>query len=360
MRRALVWLLAASAAGCVSGASLRLESETMTTRLDAARQGGAYRCAPKELARTETQLDFLLIEIDQGNSVRAIEHRDRAKASLDELLERLKACPPEKAPEPPPPPPSDRDGDGILDEADKCPDAAEDKDGYEDEDGCPEDQDRDHDGLNNEVDRCPDVAGPKENQGCPIDDRDHDAILDKDDKCPDDPEDKDKFEDEDGCPDPDNDKDGILDVNDKCPDLPETKNNFQDEDGCPDIDPSLVVVNRDLGKIEIKQKVYFDTNKATIKKVSFALLNEVASALRTNPELDVLVEGHTDSVGKDATNLKLSNARANSVRQYLIGQGIDPQRLTAIGYGETRPISDNETPEGREANRRVEFTIVKE
>jgi len=329
----------------------------MTTRLDAARQGGAYRCAPRELARAETELDFLAVEIDEGNAIRAVDHRDRAKQALTELIDLLKVCPPEHVP---PPPPTDRDGDGIFDDKDKCIDAPEDKDGFEDEDGCPEEQDKDGDGLTDDKDRCPEVPGPKENQGCPLEDQDFDGILDKADKCPTDPEDKDKFEDEDGCPDTDNDKDGILDVNDKCPDLPETKNNFQDDDGCPDIDPSLVVVNRELGKIEIKQKVYFDTGKATIKKVSFALLNEVASAIRSNAELDVLVEGHTDSVGKDTTNQKLSNARASSVRDYLIGQGIDPTRLTAIGYGETRPITDNDTPEGKEANRRVEFTIVKE
>lgn len=368
---------------CASGASLRLEAETMTTRLDAARNAGAYRCAPAELAQTETELEFLLVEIDQGNAVRADAHRERARVALTQVIDKLKACPSDAPPPadkdkdddgvldendacPEIPGPAkflgcpDRDGDGLADNVDKCPDAPEDFDEYEDADGCPEEQDRDGDGVQDAQDRCPQVPGPRENAGCPLEDQDRDEILDKNDKCPTDPEDKDQFEDEDGCPDVDNDKDGILDVNDKCRDLPETKNGYVDDDGCPDINPELVVVNRELGKIEIKQKVYFDTGKATIKKVSFQLLNEVAEALRANPSMEVLVEGHTDAVGSDLTNMKLSNARANSVRTYLVQQGIDSTRLTSLGFGETRPISDNDTPDGREANRRVEFTIVKE
>lgn len=381
-RLALASALLVTTASCASGASLRLEAEAMTTRLDAARNAGAYRCAPQELADTETQLEFLLVEIEEGNAVRADAHREAARAALTQVIEKLKECPSDK-----PPAPADRDGDGVLDEndacpdvpgpakllgcpdrdgdgladnVDKCPDAPEDFDGYEDADGCPEEQDRDGDSIMDAQDRCPDVPGPKENDGCPLEDADRDQILDKSDRCPTEPEDKDQFEDEDGCPDLDNDKDGILDVNDGCRDLPETKNGFDDTDGCPDINPSLVVVNRELGKIEIKQKVFFDTGKATIKRVSYQLLNEVAEALRANPTMEVLVEGHTDSVGGDSTNLKLSNARANSVRTYLVQQGIESVRLTAIGFGETRPISDNDTPDGREVNRRVEFTIVKE
>ena len=129
----------------------------------------------------------------------------------------------------------DRDGDGIPDDKDKCPDDPEDKDGFEDEDGCPDP------------------------------DNDEDGILDVDDLCPNDPEDKDGFEDEDGCPDPDNDKDRILDVDDKCPNEPETYNGFQDEDGCPD--KGRVVVHK--GRIEILDKIYFETDKAVIKPVSY-------------------------------------------------------------------------------------------
>ena len=133
---------------------------------------------------------------------------------------------------------ADRDGDGIADSKDMCPDQPEDFDGFEDTDGCP-DPDNDRDGIPDMNDRCPNAPGPR-GDGCPKSvgtDRDGDGIADAFDKCPDEPEDKDGFQDEDGCPDPDNDKDGILDVNDKCPNEPETFNGYQDEDGCPDKKP---------------------------------------------------------------------------------------------------------------------------
>jgi OOP family OmpA-OmpF porin len=385
-RRALALLLSAGLAGCASGASLRLENETMESRLDAAREVGAYRCAPKALAIAETSAEFLESELDRGDARRAERHRDTARTALVEVIDKSKGCKlePEPVAEAGPadrdgdgvpdandacpdlPGPveylgcPDRDGDGIPDHADRCPDSPEDYDGVDDHDGCPEEEDRDGDGLLDKDDKCPDIAGPVENKGCPLEDRDADGILDKDDKCPTEPEDRDRFEDEDGCPDPDNDGDGIKDEVDQCPVLPETRNGYQDEDGCPDINPALVVVNRSLGKIEIKQKVFFDTAKAVIKPVSFRLLNEVAEVLKSNPSMQVLVEGHTDSRGADSYNLRLSDARARSVREYLVAQGVEPARLEAVGFGETKPIDDNGTADGRERNRRVEFTIVKE
>jgi len=132
----------------------------------------------------------------------------------------------------------DRDGDGIADSRDLCPDEPEDFDGFEDTDGCP-DPDNDKDGVLDVNDRCPNAPGPR-GDGCPRSvgtDRDHDGIPDAMDKCPDDPEDKDGFQDDDGCPDPDNDMDGIPDVRDKCPNEPETFNGYQDDDGCPDKKP---------------------------------------------------------------------------------------------------------------------------
>jgi outer membrane protein OmpA-like peptidoglycan-associated protein len=198
-----------------------------------------------------------------------------------------------------------------------------------------------------------------------------------------DPEDMDKFEDEDGCPDLDNDKDGLSDKVDQCPNEPEDKDGFEDDDGCPDLDNdhdtfldkddkcplefgvapdgcpkkyNLVVVTDK--KIEIKQTVYFDFNKASIKKVSFPLLNEVAQALADNPKIKVEVEGHTDSVGNDNFNLKLSQKRAESVKAYIVKRGIDAGRMVPKGYGENVPIADNRTAEGRSQNRRVEFIIT--
>ena len=300
-----VAIVGALSVACASGAGLRKEQETMATRLDGAREVGAYDCAPRELALAETHNEFLTTELNRGDSWRASKHRDTARAQLVTVIERSKGCRPEPlavvaqgpsdrdgdgvpddndaCPDKPGPAEylgcPDRDGDGIPDHADRCPDAPEDFDGNDDYDGCPEEEDRDGDGIMDKVDACPDVPGPPENKGCPLMDRDHDGILDDVDKCPDDPEDLDQFEDEDGCPDLDNDGDGILDVNDKCPVLPETRNGYQDEDGCPDINPALVVVNRELGKIEIKQKVFFDTGKAIIKPISFKLLNEVGDVL---------------------------------------------------------------------------------
>jgi hypothetical protein len=135
----------------------------------------------------------------------------------------------------------DQDADGILDAADKCPLEAEDKDGFEDADGCP-DVDDDADGIADNSDKCPRIAedrdGYEDSDGCPELDNDKDGIADAQDKCPNVSEDIDNFEDTDGCPDPDNDKDGILDVDDLCPSSPETKNGFEDGDGCPDVAPA--------------------------------------------------------------------------------------------------------------------------
>lgn len=281
----------------------------------------------------------------------------------------------------------DRDEDGIRDSVDKCPDTPEDKDEFEDADGCPDldddndgipdtadecrldpedvdafedengcpDPDNDQDGVLDVDDKCPLVPGTVEFEGCP--DSDGDGIMDADDKCPNDPEDKDAFEDEDGCPDPDNDKDGIPDVDDQCPMEPEVINGVKDEDGCPDEGKSKVRVTAE--KIEILDKVFFDTNRATIQGRSFDVLNQVASVMKANPQITKLrIEGHTDSRGKDSYNEELSQRRADAVQAYLEGRGVDGSRLTAVGYGEAQPIADNNTTTGRADNRRVEFTIL--
>ena len=208
-------------------------------------------------------------------------------------------------------------------------------------------------------DRCPNVAEDidnfEDNDGCPDEDNDKDGLKDMEDKCPDSPEDKDGWQDDDGCPEPDNDGDGILDADDKCVDVPETKNGYQDEDGCPD-EPPLARIEG--CKIIIAEKVYFDTNKATIKPVSFTLLNEVARIIKDNPGIQRIdIEGHTDSDGPAAYNKKLSDNRAKSVRKYLVAQGIAAAKLTGKGYGEEKPIAENTTPDGKEKNRRVEFIV---
>jgi outer membrane protein OmpA-like peptidoglycan-associated protein len=252
-------------------------------------------------------------------------------------------------------PDPDNDKDGVLDLDDACPETPEDADGFEDADGCP-DPDNDQDGIADTEDECPDVPGVAEKNGCPLEDEDGDGLI-EDDQCPTQPEDKDGFEDEDGCPDPDNDGDGILDINDSCPDEPEVINGFEDEDGCPDEGETKVKVTEK--KIEILEKVFFDTNKATIKDRSFNVLQQVATVLKRNPQITkIRVEGHTDSRGRDAYNMDLSKDRANSVRDFLINAGVEGERLVAEGFGETQPIDSNETAEGRERNRRVEFLII--
>jgi len=292
-------------------------------------------------------------------------------------------------------PDPDNDGDGILDHDDKCPNEPEDFDQFEDDDGCP-DPDNDKDGIDDLHDACPndpeDHKGPKPNDGCPLSktdtdgdgitddkdkcptepedkdgfqdddgcpdpDNDGDGIPDQFDQCPNEPEDMDGFQDDDGCPDPDNDKDGVPDKLDKCPNEPETINGYQDEDGCPDKGPPSKV-KLEKGQIVILEKVFFDTDKATIKPVSFGLLDQVAQVIRGHAELRIRIEGHTDSQGNADHNLQLSKERAESVRTYLIKRGIEPERLISAGYGAAMPIADNKTKGGREANRRVEFHII--
>jgi outer membrane protein OmpA-like peptidoglycan-associated protein len=255
---------------------------------------------------------------------------------------------------------SDRDRDGIIDDDDACPDDPEDFDGFEDEDGCPE-PDNDKDGLPDVSDRCPDEPEDPDHfedlDGCPEPDNDKDGIPDVKDKCPNDPEDIDAFEDEDGCPEPDNDRDGIPDDKDKCPDGKEVINGIDDEDGCPDEGETHVEVTSE--KVTIDTKIMFDFDSARIRPESFSILNQVALTLQANMQLKkIRVEGHTDERGTDDYNLVLSQRRSESVMQYLIGRGVAPERLEAVGYGEQKPIIKESTEAAWAKNRRVEFTIL--
>jgi outer membrane protein OmpA-like peptidoglycan-associated protein len=283
----------------------------------------------------------------------------------------------------------DRDGDGIKDDVDQCPDEPEDKDGFEDEDGCP-DPDNDRDGIPDTLDKCPNIPGPppdgcpihtigdrdgdgipdnvdkcpddpedfdgfQDEDGCPDPDNDKDGILDVDDLCPNDPEDKDGFEDEDGCPDPDNDKDGILDKDDKCPNEPETFNGVQDEDGCPDRGP-ITLTSTNIIPLE---PINFEYNKAVITKDSFHILDAVVAAMKGNPDIKKIeIQGHTDERGDDAYNLDLSDRRAAAVLAYLTEHGVEPGRLVSQGYGETQPIDRGHNEQAWAKNRRVEFLII--
>ena len=246
-------------------------------------------------------------------------------------------------------PEDDNDKDGINDARDECPDDPEDPDGFEDRDGCPE-EDNDEDGLYDVQDNCPNEFGPEENEGCPITDfdSDGDGLLDSEDACPDEPGPRSAR----GCP--DRDADHVPDKRDECPDVPGNLDaDPERSNGCP----SRVVVTRD--KIMILEKVYFEYNKAIIKKESYGLLDDVAAVLLEYPDLQLVeVAGHTDGDGGDDYNLELSQARAESVRNFLIAAGVEESRLTAKGYGESMPVDSNATEAGKANNRRVEFTIL--
>jgi outer membrane protein OmpA-like peptidoglycan-associated protein len=244
---------------------------------------------------------------------------------------------------PPPPalagPPQDYDGDGLVGADDLCPYVA----GPVENHGCP-DVDTDGDGVVDRLDQCPKVPGPPSNHGCPYADTDGDGLTDDIDRCPNEPGPKDLR----GCP--DRDKDGVPDIDDQCPDKPGPIENH----GCPVY--KLVVVTGQ--KVEIKQKILFAFGSSKILAKSFPLLNEVTEALKDHSALQVRIEGHTDSVGGDAQNLKLSKERAASVMAYLVEHGIAGSRLTSEGFGKTQPLESNATVDGREANRRVEFVIT--
>lgn len=222
-----------------------------------------------------------------------------------------------------------------------------------------DDADTDKDGLPDNVDLCPTVPEdhkpPNTDDGCPAPaDRDGDGIPDSLDKCPDQPEDFDKIDDTDGCPEDDADKDNIGDAVDACPKEPGEPSPEPAKNGCPQF------IRRVSGssEIQILKQVQFATSKATILQNSFSILDEVVRLLKVNLDIKQLsIEGHTDNRGSDEMNRKLSDDRAKSVMQYLIEHGIDAGRLTAEGFGPSRPIADNNTPQGRQTNRRVEFHI---
>jgi outer membrane protein OmpA-like peptidoglycan-associated protein len=309
----------------------------------------------------------------------------------------------------------DEDGDGVMDKKDKCPNTPKtakvdefgcpldmDKDGVFDyQDACPEIAgtvngcpDRDKDGVEDTKDQCPDLAGPANLNGCP--DTDGDGIIDTKDKCP---NAKGTLE-MNGCP--DKDGDGIIDSLDKCPDvkgvklfegcpdtdgdsIPDMSDMCPDKKGplatkgCPDTDldgvhdgidkcPTIAGLAANAGCPEIQREVkqlfqkalqgiQFETGKAVIKPQSFGILDAVVKVMKENPSYKLLIGGHTDDVGNDAANMTLSQNRADAVAKYLITHGVDPTRVSATGYGETKPVDTNKTKAGKARNRRVELEV---
>jgi outer membrane protein OmpA-like peptidoglycan-associated protein len=272
-------------------------------------------------------------------------------------------------------PDDDNDGDGVADVADRAPMEAEDKDGFKDDDGVP-DLDNDEDGILDASDKCPDQAeaknGYQDDDGCPDEaDGDGDGFADPRDTCPADAEDVDGYQDDDGCPEADNDKDGVADAADRCPLVA----GVADNGGCPDTDrdgdgvvdrlvncpdakgqakfsgcASAQLVSITGNQINLLDIVYFQTSRDRLQTRSFRLLDNVAAVINAHPEVTKLtIEGHTDAQGDEAKNQDLSQRRAEAVVAYLVKRGVAQQRLEAKGYGETRPVSDNATARGRGA-----------
>ena len=257
----------------------------------------------------------------------------------------------------------DTDKDGIMDGMDQCVREPEDLDDFQDEDGCPE-PDNDADGVMDRLDRCPldaeDVDGYQDNDGCPDLDNDKDRIVDESDRCPDEPETVNGYQDDDGCPDTepvlDTDGDGYNDDVDRCPYDAEDFDGDEDEDGCPD-EEKRVIIEKNF--IKITEKIFFEFGKAAIQQRSDSLVTEIAETIIANPQIKKLrIEGHTDSVGSDIGNLKLSQSRADAVKAALVAKGVTASSLDSVGFGEMRPIDTNDSDDGRAANRRVEFIIV--
>ena len=248
----------------------------------------------------------------------------------------------------------DNDGDGILDVNDKCPNEAEDYDAYQDEDGCP-DVDNDGDGIPDVKDKCPNKAedydGYQDEDGCPDVDNDGDGILDVNDKCPNEAEDIDGYQDEDGCPDIDNDGDGILDVKDKCPNEAEDFEGYEDEDGCPDGGAKISAEKFTLPADEI-----FSPNSSLIKVEGKKSLDEVVMQLKKFPDKKWRIEGYMDSNGGVRFLRSLSLDRAKAVLEYFTEfGGLKRENFQVFGLGENSPIADNNTEEGRSKNRRIEI-----
>ena len=231
----------------------------------------------------------------------------------------------------------DSDGDGIMDSEDECPDTA----GLAEFNGCP---DTDGDGIPDPKDECPMDAGMESLNGCP--DADKDGIADKMDDCPNQAGPLANG----GCPYPDTDGDGVLDKDDMCPDVAGTEAN----NGCPEV---TLVVQKELN--EYAKTINFETGKTAITKDSEEALEAIISILNEYPNAKFTVEGHTDSVGSAKNNMRLSEARALSVKSYLVENGVDEFRLSSKGYGEEKPIASNDTRAGRAENRRVEINLKK-
>lgn len=231
----------------------------------------------------------------------------------------------------------DADGDGIKDSDDACPNVA----GLAAMNGCP---DADGDGVADKDDMCPNAKGTKANKGCP--DSDGDGLVDKDDKCatiagP---------SANGGCPWPDTDGDGVLDKDDNC----KTEVGPASNNGCPE---PVITEAAKMGVDTFAKAILFNTGRASFKSGVSKQIDGMLAIMNEFPKAEFDIKGYTDSTGSASNNLKLSEKRANAVRNYLISKGIAASRLIAKGYGEDAPIDSNKTRAGRSNNRRVEVKV---
>jgi OmpA-OmpF porin, OOP family len=230
----------------------------------------------------------------------------------------------------------DKDGDGITDDIDQCPDFP----GTVLNKGCP---DKDGDGIADKDDRCPNVPGTLQYKGCPVPDKDADGIPDDQDKCPDVAGLK-KYN---GCPIPDTDHDGVNDEEDQCPNLAGDKDNH----GCPK------VTKEQQQKVDYAAKrIQFEFKSAELSSSSFVVLNEVIEILKSNPTLNIKVEGHSSGPESEPNRI-LSQKRAESVRDYFSSKGIQSDRINAQGFGSSRHISKDGDKKENPEDRRVELII---
>ncbi|MFA5623952.1 MAG: OmpA family protein [Bradymonadales bacterium] len=368
--------------GCVDANKLKAQTKQIKETAERI-ESPAYRCAPKEFALGKAHGEFGSMELGDGNGRRAEDHVVFGYAHMQdaERISSHPACQDGAL--------KDRDQDGIIDSEDLCPDVP----GVAEYKGCP-DPDPDKDSVCSiwvseagligsfdcqGMDHCPDTPGELAYSGCSNPDTDSDGICDPwveklgflekfpgcsgSDLCPTVrgvPEFK-------GCPNPDPDRDGVCDPwvsemnmlgqlsdcqgSDKCP----FEKGVLEEDGCPPPNKYLVVTE---DRIELKEQVFFATNKTKVLKQSEPLLDEIAKVLKNNPTIHIRVEGHTDSSGRHRNNVKLSQGRAKSVVSELIKRGIEKGRMVSEGFGPDRPIDTNDTPEGKANNRRVEIHIT--
>ncbi len=391
MMRSVLWLtlMATMGSGCIALKEKRGELDRTLEHLTRVQNMFGAQCAPEAYANARSAAQLAEQAFELGLATTASDAADEAAHWTRVAAEQIADCSA-----------SDRDRDRIPDAVDQCPDEPEDKDGDRDEDGCRDLDpagDEDHDGIRNIDDHCVDEPedrdGHNDDDGCPesSEDSDGDGLVDAADQCPDQPEDRDNFRDGDGCPDEDNDGDGILDVEDNCPGAAEDPDSWEDEDGCPEPDNDLDGIGDfdddcpdEYGtfnnhgcpgnapgamaasgggstgwqnkQITLKNTVTLGTAQGTLSSRSKTALGELVNLMNTTPNLRVLIQAHTDtSVGGEDAQMALTQAQAEEVKAWLVGQGIDPSRLTTQAAGASKPVDTNRTAAGRANNRRVEF-----